>query len=88
MEGMPKDGMRVCFEIMERLHSHGFKKQVTRKGVEQIIKQVAGFDKRTIEKYVNHLIEFGFLQIFNHKTFEIQWDQVEKYKFEHGVMNA
>ena len=58
-------------QIMEVLTRNGYSYQVARKDIEKAIIQVRGIDKRTIERWIQLLLIFGFLKEVNDKVFEI-----------------
>ena len=62
---------RTCERIMEAVVKAGFIKQVPKRQLVRIIKRVAGGDKRTVEAYLEHLVDFEFLEDLHRRTVPI-----------------
>jgi len=69
---MGKTSYRTCQQIVEKLRTHGFEEEVSKPVLIKFIKLVAGADPRTVNKYLNLLVEFEFLDPVNSKVYKIK----------------
>jgi hypothetical protein len=66
---------RTCERIMETVVKEGFLKQISWPALKKIIKRVAGGDRRTVNAYREHLVDFEFLK-------ELQTDVVPVFEID------
>lgn len=66
---------RTCERIMEAVVKAGFLKQISWPALKKIIKRVAGGDRRTVNAYREHLVDFEFLK-------ELQTDVVPVFEID------
>ena len=59
---MPSRTYRTCERIMEAVVKAGYIRQIPWSHLRKFIKKVAGGDKRTIEAYREHLLDFDFVK--------------------------
>jgi len=69
---MGKTGFKTCQDIIKNIRKRGFTKEVPIQEVHTAIKQVAGLDHRTMEKYSQALRKMGFLKPINSKIWAIE----------------
>ena len=53
---------RTCERIMEAVVKAGYVKQIDWWNLRKFIKKIAGGDRRTLEAYREHLLDFEFLE--------------------------
>ncbi|NIO37025.1 hypothetical protein GTO27_04910 [Candidatus Bathyarchaeota archaeon] len=66
---------RTCERIMAAVVHAGFLKQISWPALKKVIKRVAGGDRRTVNAYREHLVDFEFLQ-------ELQTDVVPVFEID------
>lgn len=68
---MGKNAHTKCREIVDVIKKSGFDKQVPANELLKIIKVKVGGDLRTVSKYVQLMVEFGFVAKTNAYVYEI-----------------
>jgi len=77
---MSSKGFNNCIKIHKNLPDG----KITEKKLSQIIKIEIGLDLRTVRKYINSLIEFGFIRKIDYDIYERSKTKVGLNEFSKG----
>ena len=65
---MPSRTYRTCERIMEAVVKAGYLQKISWQTLRKFIKKIAGGDKRTVDAYREHLVDFEFMKPFPPST--------------------